>query len=340
MSSASSHRERANLAALNPNPLAASNRHNGKTKQWGTTKSGNPKKSRVTTSSNSSNGTRTIVCFGCNKPGHKKSECPERKEGNTANAGAARGRPVAIATQEIHYASMAQVVEPSLQGSSVTWDSKKLHSIVVFQALVVPSAWMTNYHRQHQGGARQGLNLIKVSVPAVISSGPPVFTSHVMSLHNFHRDIVSEFIMDTQAVVSNFVLKTWAFLLYPDRSGDHVSDFDVLLQQILKLGILPLAQHYFQSYFSPRGPAHQVYCRRFLDFAKAQLQDFARSWRLMECLIGIRVDRMRVEVLFCPVGRFPWQWEVMELSNIDVCPMYGPFEQRHNGPTADFFLRF
>ena len=46
---------------------------------------------------------------------------------------------------------------------------------------------------------------------------------------------------------------------------------------------------------------------------------------------------MRVEVLFYPVGRFPQQWEAVELSNIDVCPMYGPFEQRRNGPTAEFF---
>ena len=90
-SSASSRRERANLAALNPNPLAASNRRHGKTKPRGATKSGNPKKHRTTTSNNSGNNTRPIVCFGCNRPGHKKSECPERKEGNTANVGAARG---------------------------------------------------------------------------------------------------------------------------------------------------------------------------------------------------------------------------------------------------------
>ena len=170
MSSASSHHERPNLAALNPNPLAASNRHHGKTKPRGTTKSGNPKKHRATTSSNSSNDTRPIVCFGCNKPGHKKSECPERKEGNNANIGAARGRPVTMATQEIHYASMAQVVEPSPQGSSITRDPKKLWSMVVSQVPLVPSAWMTNFHRQRQGGAREWLNLIKVSVPAVTSS--------------------------------------------------------------------------------------------------------------------------------------------------------------------------
>jgi hypothetical protein len=72
-----------------------------------------------------------------------------------ANVGAAPGRPVAMATQEIHYASMAQVVRPSLQGSPVTRDPKKLLSMVAFQALLVPLAWMTNFHRQYHGGARQ-----------------------------------------------------------------------------------------------------------------------------------------------------------------------------------------
>ncbi len=165
-----------------------------------------------------------------------------------------------MATQEYHYASMAQVVEPSPQGSSVSRDPKKLWSMVVFQAPLVPSAWMTNFHRQRQGGARQWLNLTKVSVPAVTSSGPPVFTSHYLTLHNFHRDVVLEFTLDIQAAVSEFDLKTWGFLLYPDRSGDHSLDFNMLVQQILKDGILPLAQHYFQGYIYPRGPAHQVYC--------------------------------------------------------------------------------
>ncbi len=106
---------------------------------------------------------------------------------------------------------------------------------------------MTNFHRQHQGGAREWLNLIKVSVPADTSSGPPVFTSHFMILHNFHRDVISEFTLDIQATVSEFDLKTWRFLLYPDRSGDHSPDFDILVWRILKDGILPLAQHYFQE---------------------------------------------------------------------------------------------
>jgi hypothetical protein len=94
------------------------------------------------------------------------------------------------------------------------------------------------------------VNLIKVSVPVVTSNRPPAYTSQFMTPHNYHRDVVSE-ILDTQATVSEFDLKTWGFLMYPDRSGEQTLDFDILLWQILKSGILPLAQHYFQSYFTP-----------------------------------------------------------------------------------------
>jgi hypothetical protein len=82
----------------------------------------------------------------------------------------------------------------------------------------------------------------QVSVPAVTRSGPPVFTSHYLTLHNFHRDVVSKFTLDIQAIVSEFDLKTWGFLLYPDCSSDHSPDLDILVWQILKDRILPLAQ--------------------------------------------------------------------------------------------------
>jgi hypothetical protein len=113
-----------------------------------------------------------------------------------------------MAAQEIHYASMAQVVEVSPQASKFTQDIKKLRSITVFQAQVVLLAWMANYHHQRQGGAREGVNLIKLSVPAVTSNGPPVYTSQFMTPHNFHRDVVSEITLDTHAKVSEFDLET------------------------------------------------------------------------------------------------------------------------------------
>jgi hypothetical protein len=131
-------------------------------------------------------------------------------------------------------------------------------------------------------------NLIKVSVPTVSSSGPLVFTNHFM----IHSDVISEITLGTRAIVSEFDLKTWGFLMCPDHSDYHSLDFDILVRQILMDGILPLAQHYFQGYLYPCGPAHQVYCHRFLEFAKAQLKAFASSWRLMEHLIGIRTDGM------------------------------------------------
>ncbi len=87
-SNGSSCRERVNLVALNPNPLAASNRRNGKPKPKGGNRFINWKKVHPPDSSGNS---KPLVCFGCNKPGHKKFEYLERKEGNKANAGAARG---------------------------------------------------------------------------------------------------------------------------------------------------------------------------------------------------------------------------------------------------------
>ena len=119
-----------NLAALNQNLLAASNHHNDKPKPKGGSKFQNRRK--VCPTNSSSNG-RPIVCFGCNNPGHKKSECPEKKEENVVNAGAARGKPVAMAAQENHCASMAQVVESFMMLSAVKWESKKLWLMMVSQ---------------------------------------------------------------------------------------------------------------------------------------------------------------------------------------------------------------
>jgi hypothetical protein len=36
---------------------------------------------------------------------------------------------------------------------------------------------------------------------------------------------------------------------------------------------------------------------------------------------------MQIEVLFYPARRFPQPWEVVQLSGIFICPMFGPFEQ-------------
>ncbi len=70
--------EWANLKALNPNLLAASNLPNGRLKAKSGSKPGNNKKAHP---ANSSGDGKPIVCVGCNKPRHKKSECPERKGG-------------------------------------------------------------------------------------------------------------------------------------------------------------------------------------------------------------------------------------------------------------------
>jgi hypothetical protein len=94
-----------------------------------------------------------------------------------ANAGAARGRPVAMATQEIHYASMAQLVESSLMLSVIVRESMQLWLTTVSQAHFAWSVWMTNFHRHQQGGGHNWLNLIKIMVPAMIQAWSPTPTT-------------------------------------------------------------------------------------------------------------------------------------------------------------------
>jgi hypothetical protein len=163
-----SHREPVSLAALNPNPLAASNCHNVKPKPKGGRKFENWKKARPISSSGDG---RLIICFSCNKQEHKKSECSEKKEENVVNAGAARGKPVAMAAQENHCASMAQLVESSMMLSAIKWESKKLWLMMVSQVRFAQSVWMTNFHPQ-QGGGHNWLKLIKITVPSMIRLGP------------------------------------------------------------------------------------------------------------------------------------------------------------------------
>jgi hypothetical protein len=89
---------------------------------------------------------------------------------------------VAMAAQETHYVSMAQVVEPSSQNSIVTWESKKLWSTVASQVRIAPSVRMTGYHHQQLGEARMWVNLIRITVPAVTGNDTPVYHDHFMGL--------------------------------------------------------------------------------------------------------------------------------------------------------------
>jgi hypothetical protein len=107
----SARQEGANVALLNPNPLAASNHQGGKQKGKLQRHGGVTKKLRTaggTSSTTTGCDGKPILCLKCGKPGLKKVDCPTGKEGNggTSN-GSARGSSVALDTQEMHHACMA-----------------------------------------------------------------------------------------------------------------------------------------------------------------------------------------------------------------------------------------
>jgi hypothetical protein len=94
-----------------------------------------------------------------------------------ANAGAARGQPVAMATQETHHTSMAQLVKSSPVLTAIERESKRLRLRTASHVYFVPSVWMTIFHCQQQEGAREWLNLIKLTVPATVKPWSPASTN-------------------------------------------------------------------------------------------------------------------------------------------------------------------
>ncbi len=142
------------------------------------------------------------------------------------------------------------------------------------------------------------VNLIKITVPAVTGNDTPVYHDRHMALYDYHRDLNSAITLETNASISEFDNKTWGFLIYPEDDNAENTTFGNLMKRVLVVGILPLAEHYFQGFFSSRGLAHQAYCQLLHDFVKEHLDERAGSWRLMDRIIGVRIHGMQVEVLF------------------------------------------
>jgi hypothetical protein len=210
-----------------------------------------------------------------------------------------------MATQETHYASMAQLVESSMALTAIERESKRLRLRTASDVLFVPSVWMKNFHHQKLGGAHEWLSLIKLTVPATVSLGPPHPQTDPYACYNYHRDIFSPFALDINATIAEFDLKTWGFLVYLDDYDEETNPFEFLTKRILHKGIIPLATSYFQSIFATPGPAQQVYCHHYKEFLKEHLKAFSSSWHLTERLVGIHIQGLQVEVLFYPLRRSP-----------------------------------
>jgi hypothetical protein len=63
---------------------------------------------------------------------------------------------------------------------------------------------MTNFHHQKLGGAREWLNLIKLTVPATVSLGPPHPQTDPYVHCNYHQDIFSPFALDIDTTIAEF----------------------------------------------------------------------------------------------------------------------------------------
>jgi hypothetical protein len=116
----------------------------------------------------------------------------------------------------------------------------------------------------------------------MISLGPPNPQPDPSLRFHYYRDIFSLFTLDLNAIITDFDLKTWGFLVYPGDYDEQANPFKFLIRCVLLKGIIPLA-----SFFSAYGVVQHVYCQRFKEFVKEQLKNFAGSWHLMEHLIGI-----------------------------------------------------
>ncbi len=68
-------------------------------------------------------------------------------------------------------------------------------------------------------------------VPALTCSGPPVSANQYMLLHNYHRNLILEISLDADAMVSDFDLKTWGFLIYPNNDREQENSFDALVKK-------------------------------------------------------------------------------------------------------------
>ncbi len=97
------------------------------------------------------------------------------------------------------------------------------------------------------------VNLIRLTVPAVTGNDTPVYHDRHMVLYDYHRDLNSAITLVTNASISEFEQKTWEFLIYPEDDDAENTTFGDLMKRVLVGGVLPLARHYFQGFFSPRG---------------------------------------------------------------------------------------
>ena len=151
-----------------------------------------------------------------------------------------------MATREINYASLTQVVENPFDGPFHRMSQQNaIHHNS--QARIAVSIWITDFHlEQHGGAGTNKLNLIQLNVPAVTAHPPHLPRASLLN-YQYHRDIILDFSLDFHASSSPFNPKSWGFLIYPHDDDEAKDPFYNLIHRILFHAIIPLAHYYFQG---------------------------------------------------------------------------------------------
>ncbi len=108
-------------------------------------------------------------------------------------------------------------------------------------------------------------NHIRITVTAVTVNDTLVYQNHYFTLYDYHRDKDSKITLEIDTVVSEIDLKTWGSLIYLEGDKMEKTSFGHLMKIVFVKGILPLAEHFLQGFFSSRGPVHLAYFLRIFE---------------------------------------------------------------------------
>jgi hypothetical protein len=147
----------------------------------------------------------------------------------------------------------------------------------------------------------------------MISLGPPNPQPDPSMRFHYYRDIFSLLTLDLNTIITDFDLKTWGFLVYPGDYDEQANPFEFLIRCVLLEDIIPLAAVHFASFFSE-------------ELCWILALDGTSHWNLSSGYAGRSVV-LSHRTISPSLGS----------AKDQQFPSFGPFEQGHGGPSAEFF---